>query len=348
MRLEPGEHRLGSDFACEIVLIHPAVAPEHLTLKVDDAAVSILAKPGAPAALFKHALRRVVALGPEEWIPWHLGDRLTIADISFELDGLAPEKTTRPGQIQTLWKTPFPRLPVLAVLLFVALAGLANLSLPRESQDSPTARAAPENEAAPTDVTLMPVVAQPALNDTLVTELLQKLEVKIERVSCKIGDCNATVRVRDTAARQRLQERLKQTGVPLSVDILADEEISNAAELIAGNLGIEAHVLGNENGEVTLSAINDLKLREKLAEILKQDVPGLDSVRFQAASPIDLDAMARRVTGVWPGAYPYVVTEDGSMIRPGDALGQDAKLVAVTGRHLLVEVDGQQKKVVVR
>ena len=341
--LEPGDHRLGSDFSCEIALIHPELAPEHLTLRVSEGAAWFSACQGALVTLLRGAAQRSIPAEPQAWTPLYPGDRLRLADILLELDGVKPERPGKGGAVQRLWKAWPSRVVAIATILLVCFAVIANLLFLRHS---PAANASPRalQPLAAAD----PIASSPSLDKALVTRELQALGARIERVNCQGESCHATLRVDDVADRERVQAKLKDIRVPLSADVFADKEIASVTELIAANLGIEARVLRNEHGIITLSAIPDTKLREKLAGTLKTDVPGLVAVRFEVASPVDLESMAKRVTGVWVGAYPYVVTKDGAIVRPGDALEHDVKLVSITSKHLLVEVDGRQQKVIVR
>jgi len=357
--LDPGLHRLGSDFSCEIALIHAAVAPEHLTLKVEEDSVSILPKPGTSVTLFKHLTQQTITLPEEEWTPWHLGDRLIISDISIEIGGVKPEEPPRPRLGQRLFERshrllerPLSRA-LLAVIFLVTLTGVVNLLFPCKP-DSPTAaHAKAQDPGARSGETVAksaagePPAGLPADPTSVLREKLTALGVSWENLTGKGQEGRATLRVRDAALRAQVQSMLADLGLPYSPDIYVDEDIAEAAALTVTNLGAGSQVLDSKDGVVTLSAIGDPTLREKIVQTLKSDVPGLAGVRFKASTPVDLAALAKRVTAIWPGPYPYVVVDDGAIVRPGETLGQDARLVAVANRYLLVEVNGYQKKVVI-
>jgi|UniRef100_Q11M69 hypothetical protein len=343
--LDPGEYRLGSDFNCEIALIHSEIAPEHLMLKVGEGSASVLLKPGSAATFFNHAAQRNLPLSQEEWTPWRPGDRLVIADIFLELDGVKAEEPDRGESAGKPVKRRVSRKIALAAAALAVLAGIGNSLFTRELEGSTMARADQE-QAGRTDPA--PVAGQACPDDAALARILQFPGARIERLGCSGGNCSATLRASDAAVRERVQAKLTDTRTPLAVDIFVDSEIAEAAKLIIASLGVEARVLGNKDGVITLSAICDRELRKRLAGILKADVPGIAEVRFQPASPADLDTMAKRVVALWPGAYPYVVTDDGTVVRPGEQLGQNSRLVEVTGQHLLVEIDGQRQKVVVK
>ncbi|MCT8989884.1 hypothetical protein NYR54_06195 [Chelativorans sp. SCAU2101] len=340
--LEPGQHRLGSDFGCEIVLIHPAVASEHLTLKVEEGHVAILPSRGAAVMVFRQASQQVVTLESGEWAPFHLGDRLIIADISLEIEGIEPESEAPNG----LSERPVLRAVVTAILL-IAVTGL-NMSFSRGPESLAAALAVPRLSASDSGQPgVEEVVPQPEPDAALIRRTLAGLGVKVESLTFKDGRWQTILRVGDAAARAHVLARLAELGLPVSADIYADREIAEAVTLIAVNLNSGAQVLGLRNGVVTLSAIHDEALREKLVKTLKSDVPGLADVRFQDPSPVDLTALGKRITGVWHGAYPYVVLDDGAIVRLGETLERDVKLLAIAEGHLLVEVKGEQKKVLV-
>lgn len=342
--LEPGQHRLGSDFACEIALIHPSVAPEHLTLDVGEDSVSILPADGAVVMLFKHSVQQAISLPPGQWTRWYLGDRLMIADISIELDGIGPEEQPRRPHVgEGLFEGALPRTFFAAAFLLV-LTGLVNL-LFSHGLESPGAAHAEPQRAVPGRSALGSSVKSPA-DAAQIRKELEALGARVKTLAYRGGKWHAELRVRDAAARERLQAKLADSSLPLSAEIHVDKEIAEAAALIVSNLRGGSRVLGCQDGVVTLSAIDDASVRRKLVDTLKSDVPGIAGVRFEHTSPPDLSALAERVSGVWPGAYPYVVLDDGAIVRPGETIGQGAKLVTIARRYLLVEVHGQQKKVV--
>ena len=341
--LEPGQHRLGSDFSCDIALIHPAVAPEHLTLKVEEGRVAILPNPGAAVMVFRHVSQQVVTLHPREWAPFHLGDRLIVADLSLEIDGIEPEHGAQSG-VRSASERPLSRVLVTTILL-IAVTGL-NISFSHGPESLAAAHAIPRHSASgagqPASVEAVP---QPKLGAAHIRRTLTGLGAKVESLKLKGDQWRATLRVEDAAARARVLAKLAELGLPISADIYADREIAEAVTLIAANLDSGAQVLDLRSGAVTLSAIHDAALREKLVKTLKSDVPGLADVRFQDPSPVDLAALGKRIIGVWHGAFPYVVVDDGAIVRIGETLERDVKLLAVAEEYLLVEVKGEQKKV---
>lgn len=344
LNLEPGEHRLGSDFNCEIVLIHPEVAPSYLTLKVGEESVAVLPEPGVSVTLYKHSVQDTILLKQGEWTPWHLGDRLVIADMSIEMDGLRAEEAPPLHISRGLVGRPVRSL--FAEIVLVVLTVVASLMLPRGSESPALAHAGPQ-EAARTDLARSSVsVPQPAADAALVREKLAAIGANVENLKNENGKWTGTIRVVDGTARARVQEKIGGLRLPLSLDVYADRELAAAVEMTIANLGADTKVLGLKDGMVTLSAINDPELREKLVTALKSDVPGLGDVHFQYASPVDLAALAKRVDGIWPGVYPYVVLDNGEIVRVGETLEKDVKLIAIKRRHLVIEVNGQQKKVV--
>ncbi len=340
--LDPGEHRLGSDFGCEIALIHPVLAPEHLVLKVGEDTVSIMPKPDAFAVLLKFSTGQATTLTPGEWTPWHLGDRLIVADISIEIEGIGPEEVAQPSRRHRLPEGPRTRL-ALALACLVALAGLAGVLLPG-GEPSALAHAETQDEAD-RSAEEADRAARAAVDPSAVRTGLAGLGATVAGLVERGGQWHATLRVADAAERLKVKAGLVALGLPVSADILVDREIEEAAGLILKNLGAGSRVLGQKDGVVTLSAEGDPALRDKIAAALTSDVPGLVGVRFEAPSPVDLAALAERVTGIWHGENPYVVVDDGDIVRPGDALGLDATLVTIARGYLLVEVNGQKKKV---
>lgn len=333
--LEPGEYRLGSDFSCDFALIHPAIAPEHLKLKVGEDTVSIRPSGGAVVMLFQHASQAVVTLKSEEWIAVHPGDRLIIADVSLEIQGIRPidpNKVTQ-GALKAI-----PGAAAMAIL-FIAITGL-NLTFTYGPDRIAAAHAEPTTTDEP---------GRSSDNSDAEAEQIRQrlvdLGVIVDNITGDEQAWRVTLRVGDMAARKHILAELAKLAFPLVADIHVDAEIAEAVALIAANLDSGSQVLSVTNGVVTLSPIQDEALREKLVKTLQSDVPGLSDVRFEDSAPFDLGSLLLRVTAVWHGAFPYVVLDDGTIVREGEVLGHAAKLLAIQKTRLLVEVEGQQREV---
>ncbi len=333
--LDPGEHRLGLDFSCEIALIHPDLAPEHLTLKVGEDTVLIMPKPDALVRLLKFSTGQVTTLTPGEWTHWYLGDRLVVADITIEIEGVKTEQVKQPLHRYRSLTASRTQLALACPVAFVSIVS----AIVFDSEPS-----APAHVGIQSAVNLHTEKADPAVVRDSLINLGATVTSLVER-----GDrWYATLRVANAAGRLRLKNGLAALGLPVSADIFVDQTIREAVDLELKNLGVTSRVLSQKDGVVTLSAIDDPVLHSKIVDTLTLDVPGVVAVQFEGVSPIDFTALAKHVTGIWDGANPYVVVDSGNIVRPGDVLGREAKLLNIAPGYLLIEMHGQKKKVLIQ
>jgi type III secretion system YscD/HrpQ family protein len=342
-RLEPGTHIVGSSFNCDVVLLDDLVQPHHLTLHVTQTTVEVELAEGATAR-FKHFLYgRQSDSKSGDRIAWHLGDKLTIAELSVELQGVTAESV---GVVPVAAKTSRRRGKLgLFSATVCLLAGLLLTNLPFIGNNVDQPAAADASDADKT-ITRSVTVKRP-LNAESISKQLHILGLKPEKLIFRDGKWTGSLRVADETERRKLDEKLSTLTVHFEAEVHVDEQLKKAATITLSNLPGDIEIRSLKNGVLLLSTLED-EARSRTVQTLLNDVPGLDDVRFEVAFDANLDRIQNAVAAVWSGKFPYVVLTDDTIVRPGNNLNISTKLVDIYAEFFLIDMDDTQQRIYFR
>lgn len=340
-QLNPGRSRVGSHLDCDVVLLDEGIRPVHMILHVAEGSVDVEINEGATASFRACASHTLSLLCAGDRLRWKCGDVLEIEGIAIELQGLAPphavpdapcaHRRHLPGRCQ-------PGSVTGAIVAGLVVIGGWHLS---GYASRPMADAAEQQVRVSTPVLVAP--DWPAI-----AKQLEAFGLKPADLTYRDGRWAGVLRVPDEDALHLLNSALDGLHLPFEPKIHVDQQLHRAAERVLTNLAAGIHILSVDDGVARLSATShDPTAMRTIREHLRQDVPGIARVDFVRATASDLTHARAAVAAVWGGDFPYVVLADNSIVRPGNVLWRDIKLLEVKQDHIVVEVDGCNEKIAV-
>lgn len=156
------------------------------------------------------------------------------------------------------------------------------------------------------------------------------------------------------ADRDRVRALLAAGNIPASVDVRTGAELARAAADVARMNGIEASGTALPGGGVELrSPPLDDATRERVAAVVRRDVPGLTRLTIRDDLPADdgdgtvrtvADA-TKRVSSVVTGDPAYIITADGARYFPGALMPSGHRLISIQGSSVTLERGGRTTEV---
>ena len=151
--------------------------------------------------------------------------------------------------------------------------------------------------------------------------------------------------VRTENDRMRVQQVLEAADVDATIDVQSGASLARAAADVARLNGVQAVARTEPDGAILLATppIDD-STRDKLAQIIKRDVPGLKTLRFgeELAVPRTVSEATKRVASVVTGDPPYILTDDGARYFSGALLPSGYYLVGIQGNQVLLDRRGKR------
>jgi type III secretion protein D len=146
------------------------------------------------------------------------------------------------------------------------------------------------------------------------------------------------------ADRLRVQRALEAAQVDADLAVLTASGLSRAVADVARLNGIQAEARPQRDGGVVLATppIDD-RTRDRLAQVVRRDVPGLTALRFseEIGEPRTVSEATKRVASVVTGDPPYILTEDGARYFAGALLPSGYRLVAIDGNRVRLDRRGK-------
>lgn len=317
---------IGSGDDCDIVLADAGIARHHAMVMLFDGVASVRAldaplrvdgrtlHPGDPIVL---SAGQGIELG---------GAILAVGDADdIEWSGMLGEGETAADAAKSR------RLPMIAALAAMSLASVAIF-----------AAVVPASDPAPT--------AQQRLN-TLIGEY--RITDGLAAVDAD-GVPVLSGTVRDTAARQLIEQRLQAEGIAAKIDLRTGDDIANDVREVLRTQGLAARTryLGNGDVEVSGRFEDEEALRAAAQSRAMIDVTGVKRVipRNYAPTPAQTPAPAQQkatahIVAVVRGQNPYVLASDGSKYMLGAELPGGAGSLVGIGEHAWALSAGEIRRV---
>ncbi|WP_420963856.1 hypothetical protein [Brucella sp. IR073] len=333
--LEAGVYSLGSDLACDLILLEKSILARHATLHVGDKTVEVEIAEHARGVISRFFPKRTLKMAAGERRPLFLGDKLQIGDLFMQVEGVDLERANRKSRRA---KRQFSLSLLSSGVFFIGVFFSPSASAPYYAPP-PLSREHPAEQRKP----------QPDASRSI-EENVRALGVKPESLQQEPDNrWKAVFRVATAQQRVALEKKISATIPSLDARIFADDELSDAAKLVLANLPGQAQVLSAAHGVLTLQLRQgDQKLQETLAHQLSEDIPGVVNVRFGGDADADADVKDIRasIVAVWLGNPPYVKLAGNKIVRPGEPLTpKGPKLISITADRLRVQIDGTIKEV---
>lgn len=186
-------------------------------------------------------------------------------------------------------------------------------------------------------------------NEYRAKRVIENAGYKRVRVETKNGELQVAGVVATDADRLRIQQLLGEADVDATVSIQTGAGLARAVADVARLNGLQAEARPQPDGSVTLAtAPIDDRTRDRLAQIIRRDVPGLRQLKMveELAEPKTVSEATKRVASVVTGDPPYILTQDGARYFLGALLPSGYYLAAIEGDKILLDRRG--KRVVVK
>lgn len=334
--LESGVHTLGSDLACDVVLLEESVLPRHLTLHVSADTVDVEIADTAAVVILRLFRKRVLRLTAGRRMPLFRGDRLQVGEAVLILDGVAWEKA--PCEKAGKAKRPRRRLSLgllSSAILFAGVLLPVDASAPQYVQWPPSPKHLARLRSAPNRL-------------SSIEDQLKSLGVTPESLQQESVDrWNAIFRVTNAVQKSDLERKITALGISVDARVFADDELKAAASLALSNLPGQAKGLAVTRGVLAIKLMQDnQKLRETLMRQLQTDIPGIKDVRFGDEPEVDVNAIRSSIVAVWSGDLPYIVLTDNKIVRPGEEMPiRGETLVGITADIIRVKINDKVREV---
>jgi len=165
------------------------------------------------------------------------------------------------------------------------------------------------------------------------------------QVDKRDGKVEVSGTVATDADRLRIQRLLEEAEVDAALSVQTGAELARAVADVARLNGVQAEARPQPDGGVLLAtAPIDDRTRDRLAQVIRRDVPGLKTLRFgeELAVPQTVSEATKRVSSVVTGDPPYILTEDGARYFAGALLPSGYYLVAIEGNQVLLDRRGKR------
>ncbi|WP_176086015.1 FHA domain-containing protein [Martelella sp. HB161492] len=356
--IEDGLSTLGSGLDCDIVLLDDEIQQQHLTFRVEANQFALMLMPAANAFLQRHQSKEEpIYLRAQEWVSCGNDDMLGIDGITITFSGIAPvtesAQSASPARramslISLKWMVPI--LAGLGVACGIILAiGLSSASdSPSSARTAPAPTQASETDPAhlTSDAPGAPVPSQDtALTAASLEKTLASKGISPKDLEESNGLWSFTLYVPDDAAREKVRETLASLNLPLSADIILDSDLATAVETSLTNMQSQAELVSVHSGVVTLKGPEETAEQQKIIATLQGDVSDMAEVVFDHDDAEQIAAIKKQISGLWSGSFPYVLLTGDKIIRPGQPINDSATLIGVEKNALIVDLDGQNKRI---
>ncbi|MGL6209784.1 MAG: hypothetical protein ACRC14_08150, partial [Paracoccaceae bacterium] len=147
----------------------------------------------------------------------------------------------------------------------------------------------------------------------------------------------ATVYIDGAPAQGVLDALTPSLPAGVVVKPITDAHLLTAARMDLDNMGYRDATIAIERGRITLGGVpEDAELRRQLDQNLHADVPDLREVKFVGIVPQAAEDILPTVAAVWSGTRPYVLLQDGKMVRRGEKLTDRLELVMIRAGELVL------------
>lgn len=165
------------------------------------------------------------------------------------------------------------------------------------------------------------------------------------KVDTKGGAVEITGAVPTEDDRLRIQRLLDAADVDARLQVQSTASLARAAADVARLNGVQVEARPQADGGVLLlTAPIDDGARNRLAQLVRRDVPALGAIRFseELAIPRTVSEATKRVSSVVTGEPPYILTDDGARYFKGALLPSGYYLVGIEGNQVVLDRRGKK------
>ncbi len=185
-------------------------------------------------------------------------------------------------------------------------------------------------------------------NEYRARRVLDNAGYKRLKVEQHDGETQVAGIVSSDADRTRIQLLLDQADVDAVVAVQTGAGLARAVADVARLNGVQAVARPHSDGAITLAtAPIDDPTRDRLAQVIRRDVPGLRVIRFseELEVPKTVSEATKRVSSVVTGDPPYILTDDGARYFVGALLPSGYHLVSIEGDKVMLDRRGKRLSV---
>ncbi len=152
--------------------------------------------------------------------------------------------------------------------------------------------------------------------------------------------------VNSNSDKARIIELVSTLEPPVEARVQTDNASKTSAEVILGALKTDAQISTVRDGVVTILGVDiDSPDRDLIRNTLKKDVPGLKSVSFEGNETQRVDAVKASIAGRWLGKNPYVVLENGKILKPSEEIAPGVTLEDISEAAVLIKIGSTTREV---
>jgi hypothetical protein len=339
--LSDGIFTFGSDFGCDVVLIDEGILPIHFRIEIQASMVTVWFEAGAQGTLHDHE-GQITPLEPGVVTVWHSNQNLRSAGIELQISGLPvvlakPKRSQAASAIRNVAGTSWVKLlGGTAVAASLVMANTQNLfGMSRDTEPSTKVRMSmvmpqilDDKQSIGQSASALSPESAAKLNKA---ELLAHLQAAgFNSLDISSEGFNGVFYLERSHERDALTALIEQEGLQLRATTHLRSQLMSAINITLDNVGGDAKLASLDAGDVTLLGLRgNTKRRDEVIQTIRRDVPGVKSVHFRDAASSDARQATDQITAVWAGQRPYVVLNDGRIVRPGQQIADDIALFEV-------------------
>lgn len=347
--LKDGRHVFGSDLGCDVVLLDKDVSPQHfaITIEGNHVVLDVL----DDCLTFARSGACDTNPGKQTSIVWSAGSCLRIGELEFKLRGatfrasaeeLAMNKAAR--DLARLRITRKVRTVLMVLVCCIPVGAIATRT-PDDYQSSNDTGSSSALSVVETP-TAAPPRTPPKLTAEMVANTLAGQGFKVHRPDYDGTAWRADVYLtedQDSADLTAIKDQLPFTFLP---HVFTDTALLDAAKLVLANLNVSGANPSIHLGILKVAGVaEDIVLRDRIKTTLTSDIPGLIAIEFDGPAIMELHKLTDEIVGVWSGDRPFVVLQDGRIIKPGQEIVVGITLIAVQPKSVRVRENGRDQDV---